>query len=220
MIAFIKKHGYVFAVALMILVLFCGYFAYSFSAVNTALMQEKLIDRTFETNLICSEIDYLISKENDWGIYDYQSFLSQMISQIDATVTSYAELFDENLNNLSVRSPLFKEKPFDPKNYPELLQAVEQNERGEIIIDIEQGNGISAYTNFVYYRWVPTDKALSNRMLVLVGVSKHSVDTEIPALIEYGAIALIIVSSIFIIGATILFCRLRVYAGGGKSGKE
>jgi len=209
---FNKKNRYLLAAALLVLVLFCVYFAY---ALSTAMVQEKFTDRKLEADLICDEIDDFLILDNDWGSYDYQSVLSKMVSQIDATVTSYAELFDEGLASVSVRTPLFNERPFDPKDYPGFLEAIGHNERGDIAISVGGGGGAPAYTQYMYFRWVPTDKTLSNRMLVVVGVSKYSLNNGIPPLIEYGAVALIIVSSIFIIGATILFCKLRdKYAGG------
>jgi len=103
--------------------------------------------------------------------------------------------------------------------YPEIVSAIMSRENGTYKLWFDK-EGATPHDLYIYYRWIPTDKSLDNRLLVMIGVSKYSVNTNIGAWITYGALALIIISAIFIIGAVILLCQLGyIYnnrEGGGK----
>ena len=88
-----------------------------------------------------------------------------------------------------------------------LAAAIRSNERGEMVIRFDK-EGIPPHDLYLFYRWVPTDKNYSGRLLVMTGVSKYSINTKINDWISYGAIALIIVSAIFIISTVMLIYRL------------
>lgn len=198
---------YLLAAALFVLVAFCGYFYYAFGHVNNVLLNEKIIDRRFDIDIICDEIDRIIEQNKDWDTYNYKSILSSLVTKIDATVGTYSELFDEQMKSLSVRRPLFGKAPFAPFNYPQLMDAIQNNEYGDMKIMFNEIGAIPHIIH-VYFRWTPTDKSLKNRMLVLVGVSRFSIDSNIGNEIIYGAVALIIVASLFILVCVILLCQL------------
>jgi hypothetical protein len=60
---------------------------------------------------------------------------------------------------------------------------------------------------------VPTDAELDGRLLIMVGVSQFSIDTDIGEWLIWGAVALIVTTSAFIIGTVILLANLgHIYA--------
>lgn len=200
---------YLLAVALFVLVAFCGYFYVAFKHVNHLLLQEKIIDRRFDIDIICDEIDRIIIQNNDWDTYNYKSILASLSSKIDATIGTYSELFDDQMNSLSIRKPLFGMAPFVPHNYPALMDAINNHEHGDIEIMFNETTAAAIpHKIYIYFRWTPTDKNLKNRMLVIVGVSRFSLNSNIGNDIVYGAVALIIVTAVFILVTVILLCQL------------
>jgi len=206
---FNDKRKYIFAVAILILIAFCWYFYFAFNHVENLLLHEKIIDRQFDTDLMCTQIDLFVDKSNDWGIYDYTSILSFIVSYMDAISgrSSYAELFNADFDSLSERSVFFTGAPFDLKEHPELIEEIRANETGNITVLFDK-EGIPPHELYLYYRWIPTDSMVENRLLIITGVSKYSVNTDIGVEIIFGAVALIIVSAIFIISTVILLCQL------------
>jgi len=150
----------------------------------------------------------------DWDAFEYAEVLSNVATQIDATGGTYCQLFDWSLMGLSDRTPLFDGAPFDPFEYPAIVQAVRENESGEASVWFE-GKGIVPHRMHLYYRWVPTDGTLQNRLLMIVGVSKFSVNTGISSGVTYGAAALIAVSAVFIVGSVVLWSTVQ-----GMRGRE
>ena len=201
------KRKYLLISAIVILMMFCGYFYFAFNHINEILLKEKYSDRKFNIDLICDEIDHFVEFNNNWEDYDYGKILSNVVSKTDATLGTYAELFDEGLNSLSQRSPLYKDAPLDPKEYPELVGSVRSSMRGETSIWFDK-EGAIPQTVHIYYRWVPTDNSSENKLLVILGVSKYSVDTSFESWIIYGAVSLIIISAVLIISAVVLLCYL------------
>ncbi|MCL1859574.1 MAG: hypothetical protein FWF92_10135 [Oscillospiraceae bacterium] len=204
---------YLFAAALAVLAAFCGYFYFAIEHVNDMLMQEKIIDKRFDVDLICDEIDRFVELENNWEVHNYGKILSGVIMQMDSTDGIYAELFDENLESISKYEQQTSVSDdnsfnFNIESYPEFIREVKTNESGEIWVCFDK-DGTDAHDFYIYYRWVPTDKNLSGRFLAVIGVSKYSVNTGISSWITYGAVSLIIISAVFIVSTVTLLCRRK-----------
>ena len=203
------KTKYLFIAVILVLVAFCGYFNYAFNCIYDTMLQEKIIDRQLDTDIVCTQIDKFIENDNDWNSYDYASILSAVAYFMDAAHRSgsYTELFDHNLNGLSKRSPLFEGAPFDPRDYPELIEAVNANESGHVTVSFDKVD-VPEHDLHLYFRWIPTDNTLENRLIIITGVSKFSINTAIGDEIIYGAVVLIIITAIFNIGTVIMLCQL------------
>ena len=212
----LSNRKYLPALAILILAAFCMYFYLSLNNMSDTLLQEKIISRRFDVDLVCDEIDKFVEIDNDWNTYDYETILSYVVTEIDGTVGTYAELFDGHLNSLSERSPLFKGAPFDPREYPELIDFVKLNESGDMTVWFDK-EGITPHDLYIYFRWVPTDKNLSNRLLVMIGVSKFSVDSNISVWVTYGAASLIVVSFVFIVTTVLTIIKYAPNSGKGDS---
>ena len=210
---------YLFLIPFLLLIGFCAYFYAAMNHMEDRLLREKIADRRFAVNIICDEIDRLVETDDNWGVYDYVTILSDVVAQIDGTGGTYAELFDEGIHGVSERSPLFDGAPFDPMEYPDLARAMRENEAGEMVVEFDKP-GAPKHDLSVYFRWVPTDTTLEHRLLVVVGVSKFSIDSDISVWVAYGAAVLIIVTAALMLGAVILLCRLgSIYELRGGASK-
>ena len=161
---------------------YCLYLIWALGDVYGAFIREKYADRKLDVDLVCDEIEYL---ELEVG---YTDVLARAITRIDATVGTYAELFDRDLTGLSERTPLFLGAPFDPMEYPEFVEMVDLYRCGELTMWFDKP-GAAPQNIHVYFRWV-------DDLLAVVGVSKYSVDTRISGGVQSGAIALIAVAGI------------------------
>jgi len=184
----------------LVLIGFCCYFWFALEHVNRSLLNEKEVDRRFEVDLICGAAELYPAKSGG-------ELLAWLASEIDGTLGTYCELFDEDFTSLSDRFPLFGGAPFDPRDYPDLVEAIWENDRGSMIVRFD-GEGVTPHDLRIYYRWV-TENSESRRLLVVAGVSAFSVDTRIGDWIAWGAVALIIVAAVAIIGSVMLICRWR-----------
>jgi hypothetical protein len=203
------KGRYLLAVALAIMIAFAVYFIIAFTHAENRLVAEKYNARILTTDVLCVTVDAFVGEGRDWGIYNYDAVLSSVAAYIDASgrdASSYAELFDSGLNSLSERTPYYLPMPFDPHDYPELLSEVMQNESGRMTIMLEHPG--DSHNIYLYYRWMPTDNTLDNRLLLMTGVTKHSVNHHISLGVKYGAAALIVVSAGLILWTIMLLVQL------------
>lgn len=214
------KGRYLLAVALAILIAFGVYFYIAFEHAESRLVAEKYNARIMTANVLCVTIDAFVDAGRDWEIYDYDAVIASVAAYIDASrdASSYAELFDSNLRSLSDRTPYNPLMPFDPNDYPELKEAVKQNEYGRMTVLLEHPD--DPHNIYLYYRWIPTDQTLENRLLLMTGVTKYSVNFHISQGLKYGAFALIVGTAVIVISATLLLVLLGSVHGMRGEGKK
>jgi hypothetical protein len=215
------KGRYLLAVALVIMLAFGVYFYFAFEHAESRLVEEKYAARIMTTNVLCVTIDAFVDAGRDWGVYDYDAILASVAAYIDASgrdASSYAELFDSSLNSLSERTPYYSPMPFNPHDHPELIEAVLKNEIGHMTIQLEHPG--DPHNIYLYYRWIPTDPTQDNRLLLIAGITKHSVNHHISQGVKYGAAALMVITTGFIVWTTMLLVRLgSVHDMRGKDKK-
>ena len=205
--------------AFLTLVAFCVYFYWAISHTEEMILQEKLTDLRFGADVVCDQIDHLATYNKDWGVYDYPALLARAVEKVDASEDTYAELFNADLDSISERTPFYEGAPFVPAEYPALISAMAVGERGEMTVWFDKP-GVIPQDTHLYYRWVPSDTTAEDRLLVLVGASKYSIDNSFSAWITYGAIALILVTAVLITSAVVLLCRLGyIYEQRGGADK-
>jgi hypothetical protein len=209
---FNSKSKYLFLLPIVLMIAFSVFFHILLDEIGNALLHEKMIEKRLNIDLIDSQIDRFIELDDDWGTYDYESILAYDMNTLDKLPLTFAALYDENLNNLSVRAPSYESAPFDPMIYEEFLQAIYENERGDIKVlfappDSEERDML------IYFRWVPSDASLNNRLLTVVAISRYSVDTPLSGWIVYGTATLIFVTTLLNLVLVALLCNLgNVYS--------
>jgi len=223
MLDFINGKGkYILPAALLLLIVFAIYFTYVFDYADNKLIMEKYDARIMTTDVLCETIDTFVELSRDWNEYDYDAVLASITAFIDASgedASSYAELFDADLNSLSERTPYFPDTPFVLKDYQELEDAVIARESGRITLWFDKSD--EPHDIYLYWRWVPTDSTLNNRLLLVTGVTKYSVNNAITQDIKNGAILIVGLTAALIVAAAILLTLLgNVYDKRKSSGDE
>ena len=127
---FNSKSKYLFLLPILLMIAFSAFFNILMDEIGKALLHEKMIEKRLNIDLIDSQIDRFIELDEDWESYDYTSILAYDMQKLDEMPLT----FDSELNNLSVRAPSYESKPFDPLIYDEFIQAVQQNERGDVVV--------------------------------------------------------------------------------------
>ena len=172
------------------------------NGIDNMLLSEKLIEKQLEIDLIAEQTDFSVKKDNDW-ISAYEHYAdSIMISMelLDRVDMTYAAVFDENLQNLSARSPSYEGSPFEPNEYPEYLEAVKVNESGNVVLPFTPP-GAKARDMYLHYQWLPSDTSQPHRLLVVVAISKYTINTRVSTWVQITSILLVIaivVAAIFI----------------------
>ena len=204
-----KRRRVTLYIAYGIIVAFCLFFYFAITHGYEVLIREKFIDRQFEVDLIADKIDTMVDAKDDWDTYDYVELLTSIIERIDATGGTYAEIMDAGLNTVSARHPL-RGVLFRPLEHPAVVEAISNNERGELTVRFD-GPGVRPLRPHdlnLYYRWIPTDASLNHRLLVIIGVSQYSIDTTFSVWITWGAAALLLITSFYMIQSSMLYYRL------------
>jgi Signal transduction histidine kinase len=162
--------------------------------IDRMLLAEKTIEKQFQLDLIANQADRFVDKSDDWA-NDYDHYLETFLASIemlDQAHMTYAALFDENLQNLSARSPSYEGSPFEPTVFPEFVEAVKTNKSGELILPFTPPGAEERDMN-VLFRWMPSNDNLENRVLGVVAISRFSVNTQISNWILIMSICLVVV---------------------------
>ena len=210
---------YLFQAGLLILIAFCLYFSASFRNMQEALIREKIDDRILCIDVICDEFSYLPDSLDALSPDDCRTMIARMVESLDSNSKTYVELFNGDLNSLTERYPIFPETPFVIHEFPLLVQEMLDNLRGEMTVFFDMP-GVSPHDLHIFYRWVQIDKATGSRLLLVVGISKFTLENDIAAWVSYGAIALIIITALFIVASIIVLCKLgHIYERRGGADK-
>ena len=161
--------------------------------IERMLLAEKLIEKQFEIELIAEQTDRFIAKDDDWiGEYEhYANTIMISMEMLDEVEMTYAAVFDEELQNMSARSPSYEGSPFEPTTYATFVEAVTATESGDLVLPFSPP-GSEERDMYVHYKWLPSDTALQNRFLAVVAISKYSVNTRISTWVQATAIVLVV----------------------------
>ncbi|MCL2743640.1 MAG: hypothetical protein FWE67_07300 [Planctomycetaceae bacterium] len=208
---------YVLLIATAVLVLLAFYFQTAKDDMYRMLLQEKFASIRYDADFACSTFDYLVQRDNKWDVQKYQDTLIFLASKIDATSKCYGELFDEQFNSISKRSPVFPNKTFDPKEYPDLMFLMQSENTGDYTVMFDP-QVVPAHELHLHWRWIPTDKEIENRLLLIVGCTKYSVNTKITDKFINSTVALFLISSVFVIGSIMMLSVRSRRTGDNRAG--
>ena len=204
---FNSKSKYLFLLPILIMIVFSAFFSRLITEVKSELLHEKMIEKRFSIDLIDSQIDKFIEQDADWQKYDYGIILAYSMQNIDNIPLTFAALYDDELNNVSERAPSYASASFDPMGYEEFIEAVRQNERGDLVLPYAPPES-EERDMLVYFRWVPTDTALESRLLTVVAISHYSITTQLADWVTYGSVALIAITTLLNLSLVAFLCQL------------
>ena len=204
---FNSKWKYLFLLPILLMIAFSVFFSILMDEIGNAILHEKMVEKRLNIDLIDSQIDRFIEMDEDWDTYDYVSILAYDMQKLDEMPLTFAALYDFELNNISARSPSYESKPFDPMSYEEFVIAVNNNERGDLIVPFAPPDS-EERDMLIYFRWVPTDTTLEKRLLTVVAISRYSVDTPLANWIVYGTVTLILITTLLNLALVAVLCNL------------
>ena len=203
---FSKLSKIILPAAVLVLAAFVFYFRYAFGEFGETLVREKAWEKQQEVGLIGVIVDTLAESGGEIG---YEQVLTAAVRYIETEYTmTFAQIYDEELTPLLELSPgVGGGQKHNPLDYPEFVRAVEFYEAGTLTYKYKTAQAGEREIHMCF-RWVPSDATHETRRLVAVGISKYTINENINPAVEYGAVALITVATVFILGCAVLLVRL------------
>ena len=163
------------------------------AGIDRMLLAEKIIEKQLEIDLIAEQVNLSMRKHNDWDSNreHYTDSLITGLELLDRVPMTYAAVFDENLQNLSVRSPSYEGSPFVPESFPSYVEAVKATETGDLILPFTPP-GSEERDMYLHYQWIPSDSALPHRFLAVVAISKYTISTKVSMWVQLAAVLLVL----------------------------
>ena len=196
---------YLFLIPIIILIGFSMFYQKVFDEIHNHTLSEKMIEKRMEIDIIATSINNYVNLDHDWDSYDYMNDINVMIEELDAMDAAFAVQLDQELSIISNRATDSGFTPFNPLDHPNFVINVTHIERGNMELLYDNGQWIRPM--HLYYRWVPDDKALENRSLLVIGSTQDSV-AKPHAWLMTGIIVLIAVSFLVNMAFVVLLCYL------------
>ena len=197
-------------IPVFILVAFSSYFNFVFTAHEDAMIREKAYEKQQDIDMLCALTDRLVElgTEGD-GMLVYKDVLVFAAQHIDREFyNTFAQVFDAELTPLIRTNPgVGGGRKHNPLDYDEFVDAVTANDAGVLEYTYTTAEA-GKRTIYMAYRWAPSGADPSQKYLIAIGVSKYTIREQINEMAIYGAIALIIVTSVIIFGCAVVMIRL------------
>jgi|GEM_PF-4339343 len=187
------------------------------NGIESMLLNEKVIEKHFQIDMIAEQTQHLIDKGIGWieeHDYHVDTILSSM-EKIDQQDMTYAAVFDEDLQNVSARSPSYEGSAFEPTASSAFVQAIGENESGNFVLPFKPKNS-DERAMYIYYRWMPSGDTQTNRALAVVAISKYTVNTRIAEWVQVAAVCL----AIAVVVVALFMWRRRVTQSVNKRLEE
>ena len=148
---------------------------FSGNVTQDLLLREKFV-------AIHNMVDAIEASVNVESSADVETLLVHSLSSvayIDAQPYVYAAAFTLLDGELVLLSERDNATDFNPLDYDAFIQATQDNAVGELTIGFTP-SGMEYRDLLMYYKWMPTELPY----LIVIGVSRYSVTTQIPAVLS------------------------------------
>jgi len=148
---------------------------FSGNITQNLLLREKFV-------AIHNMVDAIEASVNVESEADVETLLVHSLSSvayIDGLPYVYAAAFTVQDDNLLLLSERDNATDFNPLEYADFINATSNNHVGELVIGFTP-EGLPYRDLLMYYKWMPTELPY----LIVIGVSKYSVTTQIPAVMN------------------------------------
>ena len=159
------------AMPLLILAVLINSFFFPYRVQN-AMLQEKLVEKTEAINGLAVAIE---ANPNSNG-----ESIIQFVEYYDRLFQVFGAAYKANGDDLPtlITSREFETSIFEPLDYSIFKDAIYSNDDGTVIIRYKPENQSSRDLH-LYFRWIPLNAPHEERYLIVLGVSKHSIVTDI-----------------------------------------
>lgn len=163
-------------------------------------LNEKFLDKITDVDIITRPVEMYADWETQRQFYE--TSLVYGVEALDEAYMTFAAIYDHDLNHvLSKRNPSFENAPFEPMGYSRFREAVSatlenpEHSDGQTTLYFEdKAHGVEGRDMLVYWRWTPDD--VSEQYLVVVGISKYSVASEITVEVEWIVGGMAVITSV------------------------
>jgi hypothetical protein len=197
-----KNNIFTVILSIQFVVVLVFYNIYAFNLADNFLI-EKTDGRRMKIDLICDVAESGANPDT----------LISAIQEIDSAGKhgTYAAVFDTNLQIITERTPYFELMNFNPFDNSEFARDTRINNRGSLSMIVKPPDE-SPHVIHMYFRWIYRDT--DEPLLVVLGVSKYAVETDIDGGLMIGAY--LIAASFGVTGFASIFIAIRRKRGDKK----
>ena len=175
--------------------------------IEAALLHEKFVEKQQSVELMAAQIDaYTQTPAFQNGYGRFELILSAGLALVDAQPYTYAALYDEQLDNVSARTPSYS-SGYEPLEDTAFKDTVTHSEDGTYVMPYTPEGGETRDMH-IYYRWIPTDTTFTGRYLAIVAVSRYSIESIMPARVWTFPGTLLAVTFVLVTLSVWLLCYL------------
>jgi len=172
----IKKNFLLLLLSFLFICVLIFYNVYALQ-LEDSFIAEKTANNFLMTDLICD-----LAAQG--GCRDT---LIDSVSNIDMSSNNgmYGAAFNADFEPISERTLRFPVSQYNPLNDPDFKRDVRLQNRGKATVMLEQTSEAPKHPINLYFRWVYKDTP--DAVLVIVGVSKYSLETDVEEWLKVGA---------------------------------
>jgi hypothetical protein len=183
------KYMYLAPIALMIVL--SVFFVQLYDHFYETILEQNFANKVDDVNVMAVLTDMFIFLDDDWA-EEYSYYRTHIRLSVETlnkqNATKFTTMYNEDYEVVAPD----KYKAYDPLAVDsKLKQLVEGGGMGEY--RLKGNNGTDEIK--VHYRWIPSDPNLEKRFLVIVGVSRDSLDSKIANWVFIAAILLLLITS-------------------------
>ena len=195
-------------VLVLVAVVMCFSMVYGLIGFRNLLVSDSFQSRKIELDMISTAIAHSVNNANNWEIDDFENLLQVIVEDLDRH-RFYVQLFDEELNSLSVRNSLFGNEVFDPRRNDAFNQIIREKDEGSIVIHTADISVTAPHDVHIYFKWITIDQRASQLRLIVIGVSEYTIDPEINPELLLSVLMVIPVVLGLVVHNTVLTYRLE-----------
>jgi len=186
------------------LVLNALFFSHATQEIEKTLLKGKYLDAINFVDMLAAAVE--ATSDRDWR--DHEKNIRDSVEFVDRLHQVYAGAYKRIDDELVLFTERYYETSvFEPLDYAPLMDAINSEDYGRIVIGYtpeEQG-----YRELhIYFRWMPLYSPTGERYLVVVGVSRLSVEPIIARWVSIGKLASMVMTFLLNIWLVIMLTRL------------
>jgi len=199
-----RRYRFILLLPLAFLILNAVYFRYATVEIQKVLLNEKYIGIENEVDMLAAAVN--ANPERYW--VDHEDNIRDSVEFLDKLHQIYAGLYKFSEGQLTLISERFFETtPIEPLDFIEFRELVSTQEHGKYIVGYTPET--QTYRElYLYFRWMPGYSPEHERYLVIAGVSKYSIATNVALWVAAGQWASMAITFVLNVWLVLLITRL------------
>jgi hypothetical protein len=215
------KLKYLFLLPIALLIGFSIFFNYTFKEWRREIIAEKMIEKRTEVDVIVTQVDRYVELDKDWGTYNYASDISYTVEKLDKMYGVFAAVYNDKFQLISQRGLSGSaadqdDNMFNPVQSSDFIIKAQYNNSGNLELPYDRGR--DKVIMHTYFQWVPTKPSYENRLLIVIGITPDSAQTQPQSFMTAGMISLIGVTFLLNLGLIIMISRIEKHKAEAAGG--